>query len=345
MNGGISMKKIVTYLLLGIFTITLLSGCGNTANTNKQSSSDKDTNTKIVLKAAHVLSNTSHYHKGMEKLAELVKAKTNGQVEIQIYPNSILGSERDLIEGLQLGTVDIALVSTAPIGQFSPKMMLFDLPFIFRDSNHAWTVADGPIGDELFADLNKKGIMGLAYWENGFRHVFTKSKEIKTPEDFKGQKIRVMENPIHIATFKALDAIPSPLAWGELFTALQQGTVDGAENSLSVIYTSRFQEVCKNIALTGHFYGIAPLLMSKISYDKLSDEQKKAIKEAALEARDFQRQVAMEMEKDIISKLESEGVKVTEVDRSAFQEKCKKVYKEFESQIPAELINKVIETK
>lgn len=340
------MKKFVTYLLLLTFTIILFSGCGNTANTNKQSSSNKEnTNAKIVLKAAHVLSNTSHYQKGMEKFAELVKAKTNGQVEIQIYPNSILGSERDLIEGLQLGTVDIAMVSTAPIGQFSPKMMLFDLPFIFRDNKHAWAVADGPIGDELFADLSQKGIIGLAYWENGFRHVFTKSKAIKVPDDIKGLKIRVMENPVHIASFKALGTIPSPLAWGELFTALQQGTVDGAENSLSVIYTSRFQEVCKNVALTGHFYGIAPLLMSKISYDKLSEEQKKAIKEAALEARDYQRQVTVDMEKEIISKLESEGVKVTEVDRNAFQEKCKNVYKEFENQVPSEIVNKVLETK
>lgn len=326
------MRKSRTLLLVVSVLTLVLSVCqGGTAGP------------KIVLKAAHVLSNTSHYQVGMEKFSQLVGAKTNGQVEVQVFPNAILGSERDMIEGMQLGTLDIGLVSTAPIGQFSPKMMLFDLPFLFKDSAHAWKVADSWIGDELFAELKPIGIIGLAYWENGFRHVFTRTKEIKQPSDLQGLKIRTMENPIHVASFQALGAVPTPMAWGELFTALQQGTVDGAENSLVTIYTSRFQEVAKYVALTGHFYGIAPLLMSKKTYDKLPKEFREAIMEAAREARDFQRKTTVDMESDIISKLEKEGMKVIRVDRKAFREKCRGVYEKFKNQVPPELVTAVLE--
>jgi tripartite ATP-independent transporter DctP family solute receptor len=304
-----------------------------------------DPGKKTVVKFAHVLSNTSHYQLGAVKFAELVKAKTNGRLEVEVHANAILGGERDMIEGMQLGTMEIGIVSTAPVGQFSPRMMAFDLPFLFRDSAHAWKVADGPIGTEMFADLQKKGIVGLAYWENGFRHVFVKSREITKPSDIKGMKIRTMENPVHSASFKAMEAIPTPLAWGELYTALQQGTVDGAENALVTIYTSRFNEVAKYTALTGHFYGIAPLLMSKKVYDRLPDEFKKAISEAAIEGRDYQRKATQDLEKDVISKLTQAGMTVSQVDRKAFQEKCKVVYEQFKSQVPPETVKRILETK
>ncbi len=220
------MRRPAYVALAVIVAMLAVAGCGKSATPAKPEASPATPAApaqpaqKVVLKAAHVLANTSHYQIGMEKFASLVSAKTNGAVEIQISANGILGSERDMVEGMQMGTLDIGLASTAPIGQFSPSMMLFDLPFLFRDGNHAWKVADGPIGDKMFADLEKKGIVGLAYWENGFRHVFTRNKESKSPDDIKGLKIRTMENPVHVASFKAMGAVPTPMAWGEVFTGL-----------------------------------------------------------------------------------------------------------------------------
>jgi tripartite ATP-independent transporter DctP family solute receptor len=327
-------KKSLIILIVLLFIISI-AGCGKQQEV-------KETEKPIILKAAHVLSPTSHYEKGMQKFAELVEQKTEGKIKIEVYSGGVLGSERDMIESMQLGTLDIGLVSTAPLGGFLPKMMIFDLPFIFKDSEHAWSTADGPVGKEIFKELESQKIVGLAYWENGFRHLFTREVPVSKPKDLEGLKIRLMENVVHTTSYKVLGAIPVPMAWGELYTALQQGTVDGAENSIPVVYTSKFYEVCNNLTLTGHFYGIAPLLMSKATYDNLPEEYQKIIKDAAVEARDYQRNVTKQMEEDYIKKLKEVGMNIIKVDRSEFREKCKDVYTMFTDKIPEELINKVV---
>ena len=338
-------NKIVAIILgVSIFCIAF-TGCGandTIANSNTSNSASDDV---IVLKAAHVLSSTSHYEKGIQKFAEIVKEKSDGKIIIESYAGGVLGDERDMIEAMQLGSLDIGLVSTAPLGGFLPEMMVFDMPFIFRDKAHAWKVADGEIGTELFNMLEQQKLVGLAYWDNGFRHLFTTTKAVRSPADLKGLKIRVMENPIHTGTFKALGAIPVPMAWGELFTALQQNTVDGAENSIAVIYTSKFQEVAHYLSLTGHFYGAVPLLMSQSVYDGLTQEQQMIIKEAAIQARDYERQVTADMEAEYITALEEEGMEVIEVDRSKFSKECEPLYKESSSMIPQDTIDAVINTK
>ncbi|GAI05652.1 unnamed protein product, partial [marine sediment metagenome] len=187
---------------------------------------------------------TKPYAIAGEYFAELVKEKTNGEVEIQVFPSSQLGNQRDLIEGLIFGTLDLTLTSTAVLGNFLPKIAIFDLPFLFRDVKHAYKALDS-IGMEIGKELEPKGIKLLAFFENGVRHLTNNVRPVRAPEDMKGLKIRVMEQKIYIEMMKALGANPTPMAFGELFTALQQGTVDGQENPVSHIWTKRFFEVQK----------------------------------------------------------------------------------------------------
>jgi len=327
--------------ILGVSLALALAGCGG----GQKGTAAQNSGGQIVLKVGHPLTETSHFQKGLEKFADLVKEKSGGKVQVEIYANGLLGQDRDMIEGMQLGTLDMGLVASAPIAQFEPSFGLFDLPFLFRDYNHAYAVADGPIGQDLMKKLEAKGIVGLGIWDNGFRHVYTTKKEIKTPDDLKGLKIRVMQNPIHMETFKALGAIPTVMAYGEVYTALQQGTIDGAENSIPVIYSGRFQEVSKFVSKTGHFWGATPLLVSKKVWDGLPPEAQKAVMDAAKEAGVYERQVTQQMETDFTEKLKSEGVTVNDVDRTAFQTAAKSVYDKFNAQIPADLIQKVLDTK
>lgn len=333
--------KKVLVALVGVTLVATLAGCGGA----EKPAGNGDGQDKIVLKVGHPLTETSHFQVGLEKFAELVDEKSNGTVNIDIYANGLLGQDRDMIEGMQLGTLDMGLVASAPIAQFEPSFGLFDFPFLFRDLDHAYKVADGPIGQDLFQKLEAKGIVGLSFWDNGFRHVYTTEQEIRTPDDIKGLKIRVMQNPIHTETFKAMGTIPTVMAYGEVYTAMQQGTIDGAENSIPVIYSGRFQEVSKAVARTGHFWGATPLLISKKAWDNLPQEAQQVLMEAAEEAGAYQRQATQDMEADFVKKLEEEGVTVTDVDRAAFQELTKGVYDQFADQVPVELIQQVLDTK
>ncbi|SBW07769.1 Tripartite ATP-independent periplasmic transporter solute receptor, DctP family [uncultured delta proteobacterium] len=323
------MKRTLLLFLSLALTMILFTGTGLCAQK------------PITLKLAHVLAVNGHYEAGAKKFAEIVKEMSGGSIIVETYPGGVLGSERDMIEGMQLGTLDLGMVSSAPLGGFLPEMMLFDLPFIFRDRPHAWGIADGPIGTELLQRLEKKKIVGLAYWENGFRMIFS-TFPIKAPSDLKGRKIRVMENKVHMRAFEALGAIPTPMAYGELFTALQQKTIDGAENSIICLTTDKFQEVCGNLALTGHFWGVVPFLMSKTVHDKLTPEQRKIIKDAAIKARDWQRQYTVDNEGRYLEELKKFGMNITEVDRNAFREICAPIYKEFYGTIPQEMIEAVL---
>lgn len=318
------LKMLILFSLIAVLLLTLPAGAAR------------------KLKVGHVLAPTHPYQIGLEKFAELVAEKTDGEITVDAYHSSQLGSEREMIESLQFGVLDMTLVSTAPLSGFTKKFEVFDLPFIFQSREEAYAVLDGEVGDELLNSLESKNIVGLTYWENGFRHATNSKHEIKTPEDLKGLKIRLMKNPVHMASFKALGALPTPMSFGELFTAMQQGTVDGQENPLPIIDTSKFYEVQDYISLTGHFYAASPLLMSKVTWQSLSEAEQKAVREAAVEARDFERNLIIKMDKELIAKLKEKGMTVTEVDKSIFQEATLSVYKKFEDEIGKELLDKVL---
>ena len=207
----------------------------------------------VVLKLGHIAEPVHPYGQGAEKFAEIVAQKSGGEMEVRVFPSSQLGGQKDLIEGLIYGTVDLALVGTAVLGQFQPQISLFDLPFLFKDRKHAYKSLDS-VGMELGVPLESKGIKLLGYMENGIRHITNNVRPVKTPADMEGLKIRVMTNKIYIEMMKALGASPTPMAFGELYSAMQQGTVDGQENPSAHIWTKRFFEVQKYASLTAHAY-------------------------------------------------------------------------------------------
>lgn len=285
------------------------------------------------------------YAVGAGKFAELVWQRTGNRVKIEIYPSNQLGNERDMVEGLQLGTVDLVVSSTGPLGGFVPKIFVVDLPFLFRDKQHAYKVLDGPTGRELLEAFKPVGIKGLAFWENGFRHITNNARQIEKPEDLKGIKIRTMENKIHLATFKAFGASPTPMAWGEVYSALQQKTIDGQENPIAVIYTSKIYEVQKYLSLTGHFYSPAMLLMSAKAFDSLPGDIQKSMVDTAFECAQFERNFLGETEAAQLNELKAKGMQVATPDKKPFQDAAAPIYKEFESQFGKEMIEKILNTR
>ncbi|GAB1400993.1 TRAP transporter substrate-binding protein [Aminivibrio sp.] len=301
---------------------------------------------KIVVRVAHTIAPDSHYNKGLEHLGQLLSEASNGQMELQIFHSAQLGSERDAIEGVSMGTLEMTLISSAPLANFTNAFLVFDLPFIIQDRQKAYEYMDGPEGKKILDSVLSKGMVALGIWENGFRMLTNSKKPVAVPEDLNGLKIRLMENPIHVGTFKTLGAYPVPMPFGELFTALQQGTVDGQENPLIIISTSKFAEVQKYLSLTGHFYAPAILLINKDFWEKkLTDEQRKIFTEAELKARKWEREYSMENEKKLVESLKAQGMEVTEPDKAKFFEAVQPVYKEFEEKVGKEAIQKLIDAQ
>ena len=298
---------------------------------------------EFTLKLGHIADPQNPYAQGAVKFAELVKDKTGGAVEVQVFPSSQLGNQRDLIEGLTFGTVDMTLTSTAVLGNFLPEAAVFDLPFIFRDIPHAYKALDS-VGMDICKPLEKRGIKVLSMWENGVRHMTNNRNPIRKPEDMKGLKIRVMEQPIYIEMMKILGASPTPMAFGELFTAMQQGVVDGQENPAAHIFTSRFFEVQKYISLTAHTYSAEPLLVAMGVWSKLPENHRKAIQEAADEARDWQRDLCRQLENQYWDKIRESGKSEIndDVDKAAFMEATKPVWAMFEEKLGKHNIEAIV---
>ncbi|MBF7082766.1 TRAP transporter substrate-binding protein [Desulfallas sp. Bu1-1] len=323
------MKKFHVLALI-MALIFLVAGCGD-KDASKESADNASK--RVVLRVGNTTAPDSHYNKGLEQFKKKVEEYSNGEIEVQIFPSSQLGDERDLVEGVAMGTVEMALVSTGPLPNYSKDFMVFDLPFIITDREKAYQVMDGEIGQEILDTLKPKGIKALGFWENGFRNITNNEKPIVHPEDVKGMKIRTMENPIHQATFKTLGAIPTPMAWSEVFTALQQGTIDGQENPLPIIGTAKVYEVQKYISLTGHFYSPCVLMINNNLFESLSQTQKDAILKAEKEARAWQRNYSKELDEKLTKELKEKGITITEVDKTEWQNAVKPVYDQFKDQI------------
>ena len=336
------MKSKVIVLILVFF---VFSGLSVFATGSKESG---ESTKPISLKMGHVAPTTEPYHIAAEKFAELVKEKTNGMVEVVVFPNSQLGSSRDLIEGLQMGTVDATLTTAAVLANFIPTSQVIELPFMFRDRKHVYSVVDGPLADEIYKGAADQQLKVLNTWENGFRNITNNVRPILVPDDMSGIKIRVMENQMYIDMFKALGANPTPMARSELFTALQQKTVDAQENPMGQIYSSRFYEVQDYLTLTGHTYSPEVLVLSLKTWEKIPAVYQAALKEAADEARDFCRKMKEEKDIEFIEKVKQEGMEVTVLTPeqvAMFQEKMKPVWEKYYDVIGEDLIKKVYNQK
>ena len=302
----------------------------------------------MKLKLGHVAPTDEPYHKAAEKFAELVNKNTGGEVQVQIFPNSLLGGQRELLEGLQLGSVDITLTTAAVLSSFLPKTMVIELPFMFRDREHVYKVVDGPLAKEIYAGDEQKKMKIIDTWENGFRNITNNVRPIEKPEDMKGVKIRVMENKMYIEMFKALGASPTPMARGELFSGLQTKVIDGQENPLGQIYTSRFYEVQKYATLSGHTYSPEVVVFSLATWKKIPAKYQEEILKASAEAKKFNRDLSAKMDKEYVGKLKEKGMTVTALTAQQivpFQEKMMPVWDLFADKIGKDLIQKIKDTK
>ncbi|MDF2569975.1 MAG: tripartite ATP-independent periplasmic transporter solute receptor, DctP family [Sporomusa sp.] len=336
-----SKKWVVALCLITLMVSSLLTGCGKSDQKNANS------NEKIIIKAAHVTNTDFTYHIGLQAFAKSLSEKTNGQVEVQIFPNGQLGNdERQLVESLQLGNVTATVVNSSVVSNFSPKADVYNLPFIFRDLQHLYKVSDGEPGQIIAKDLESKGLKVLSWWNGAPRHVFNSKKSITTLDDLKGMKFRVMQSPVSIATFNSLGALATPMSGTEVYSGLQQGVIDGAENNLLFINSSKFYEVANNISLTGHFMEGCPLLMDLNFFNSQSPEIQKAILEAAVDGREAMRRYMEKQMEESRKALISKGVNINEVGNiEAFREAVKPVYKQMENKIGKDLIEKVQNTK
>ena len=301
---------------------------------------------QTILKIGYATTKESHYGVGSTAFCDEVEKNTQGRYKCQQFPSSALGGEREQIEAVQLGTQDLVNTSTGPIGNFVPEVKIVDIPFLFRDYDHARKVMDGPIGQDILTKFPSKGIIALGWTENGFRHMTNNKRDIVKPSDAAGLKMRTMENKVHMDGYRTFGILPTPMAFPELFGALQQGTVDGQENPIPVILSSKFAQVQKHLSLTGHVYSPALLLLSPKIWTKLSDADKKIFTEAAKKAGAAQRKKVNDDENSGIAQLEKDGMKVTKVvDGAAFREALKPAYVGYAKEFGAENIQKIADVR
>ncbi len=299
----------------------------------------------IDIKLAHVVNEQDSFHLAATKFKELTEKYTNGEVKVTIFPNAVLGDERTLLERMKMGIVDSAIITNGPFINFVPRFGAIDLPFLFRDPQHAYAVLDGPIGDQLFAEAEKQGWKGLAWAERGFRNLTNSKHAVNSPADMKGLKIRLMQNPIYVDSFKALGANAVPMAWTEALTALQQGTIDGQENPLNVIVSFKLYDSQKYMTITRHAYAPAPLIMSMKTWDKLKPAQKDAVMKAAKEAAQFERDFNNASEAQWMKDLTAKGMQIATPSLKPFLEAVKPVYAKYAAEYGQDFLDAILATK
>jgi len=301
---------------------------------------------QTVFKIGWVNTIDSHYGVGVTTFGDEIFKRTNGRYKLQYFPSGALGGEREMLEAVQLGTQDMIITSTGPVGNFVPETRIVDIPYLFRDYDHARKVLDGPIGQDILAKFPSKGLVAITWMENGFRHITNSKRPVKTPEDVKGLKIRTMENKVHMEAFKAMGALPTPMNMNELFTALQTGTVDGQENPIPVILTNKLYTVQKYVTLDSHVYSPAMIIINKDLWNKISDADKAAFKEAAKLALAANRKKVNDDEANGIEIMQKAGMEViNKVDSAAFQKAVASAYATYNKEFGEANIKKIMDVK
>ena len=310
------MKKILLLLaVMGVF----LGAC-------KQNKKTK------VLRLAHTLSTTHPVHRAMEVLGEKLKEKSAGKLQIQLYPSGQLGGERECLELLQIGSLDITKVSAAVLENFIPEYKIFSIPYLFKDKQHAFNTFDGEIGKEMLSKGTNFRLRGLTFYDAGSRNFYTKTKPIHSPTDLENLKIRVQKSNMAVAMVNNLGGAPTPISWGELYTALQQGVVDGAENNLPSFHTSKHYEVCKYFSLDEHTRVPDVLLIGIDTWNTLSSKEKNWLLEAASESTLVQRKFWEASEKEALRVIKEANVEIIEPDTKPFELKTSSIKNRFDNQ-------------
>lgn len=336
------MKKGMKVLLAGVLSATLFAvgGCGSSQTQGNAVVYTKEK--PLLIKFSHVTTADSPKGKASTKFAELIAEKTDGKVKVEVYPSSQLYGDKDELEALQAGNVHLIAPSATKLVGFNPAFQIVDLPFLFKNHDSVVKFWDGDLGKKLLNSLESKNLQGLAMWENGFK-VFTSNKPIAKPEDFKGQKFRTQAGKALEAQFKTLGAGAATIPFGETYTALQQGTVDGQENTWNNIDTQKYEEVQKNLLVSNHGRIDYIVLTNKKWYSGLPEDIKKAFDESMAEATTYERELAAKLDKDSEAKLRKSGkfqiIELTDAERDSFVKLMDSVYSEFEKTIGKEFID------
>ncbi len=313
------MPRHLIYLMLLLGNGTIFFSCQEFSRTKR-------------LKLAHGLDITHPVHQGMVFMAEKLAEKSDGQMQIDIYPSQQLGTERQCLELLQIGSLDITKVSGAVLENFAPKAKVLSLPYIFRSREHAYRVQDSPVGRELLLQSERYWLRGLAYFDAGQRSFYTKDRPVHRPEDLQGLKIRVQESITAMELVRQLGGSPTPISWGEIYTSLQQGVVDGAENNPPSFYTSRHYEVCKYYSLSEHTAVPDVLIIGTTTWNQLTPQQQEWLQAAADEAVVHQRQLWQAAEAEAFREVTKAGVEIIRPEKSSFAEKTKAILENYSDQ-------------
>lgn len=328
-------KKTLGLVVAAVVAASSLFGCGgdggsgSTGAAGTEGGGQAASGDKIELRMAQASAADGAIGQSMEEFAKLVSEKSGGRIEITVFHNGQLGTERDNVEACQLGNLDIAVVNNSVLANFIPWFSAFDLPYVIENTDHADKVFLGEIGDDMLKAMDDVGIKGLSVWESGFRNLTNSVREVNSLADVSGLRIRVMENAVHQALWGALGADAVPMNWSDAYTAMQQGAIDGQENPTTVIDKNNVVEVNKNLAVTEHVYSTVSIIMAPSVWNSLSADDQKILTDAMAEIEVSERKLSREMDTEAISTLESQGMKVTRPDKAEFIEATQKVRDEY----------------
>lgn len=346
------MKKVLTFVLACCMVLSLASCGSNTPSSSSGSSSagssaaSSDTGKAITIKVGHSLSEESAFQKACLEFKNEVEKETNGRITIEVYANAALGSESEMAEGLSMGTIDAALIGPSSVSKLYSKFEVFNLPYLFENTDHADAVLLGDIGKQ-FADeiYSTSGVKVLSFWESGFRYYTNNKKEVVNPEDMAGLLIRIPSSEVQAATLEALGASSTNMAIGEVYMACSNGTIDGEESPVDTIVSNNFNEVQKYMVLDGHVYGSMGFMMNGALFNSLSADDQKTLMDCAYNAGMFERQTRRDAEQDQIQSLIDSGMTVTtDVDKAAWRKAVQSVYDKYYDVFGKDLIESIENT-
>ena len=339
-------KKFVVFIAVLLMVSVALVGCGGgTQAPSNNQPAEKPVEVKTIRISNGINDNHPTFLACLE-FKRIVEEKTNGAIKVEVFHSGQLGDDKTAMEAIQLGTLEAVVTSTSPLVNFIPEYAIFDLPFLFANETIADKVLDGPFGDAMLAKLPSQGFVGLGWQENGFRQVTNSRRAIASLADVRNLKIRAMQNQVHLDAWRALGANPTPMAFTELFTAMQQGTVDGQENPIVTIDLSKYYEVQSHVTLSNHVYTPFVFLIGKDFYNNLTAEQQGILMEAATYARDWQRAKIREVTQSSLENLKANGMTVTELTpeaRAEFEAAVKPVIDAHSARIGEALVKQLFE--
>lgn len=332
------MRKRIVFIMLFLFGV-ILAACGDTdtetSGDNAEGNQDSTNEDAIELKIGHIAPPDHSYTKGIEVFKEKVEEASDGQVTFEEFGDGQLGGEREIIEQVQHGSLDLTVATAGVVGNFVPELSVLEMPFLFDDVDHVYKALDSDIGDELMEKIEEQGFKALGIWENGMRHVLNNKQAIHSPEDMAGLKMRTVENELYLETYKALGSDPTPVAFPEVYTSLEQGVIDGQDSSYGVMVTTKQYEVQNHLTENKLYYAAAPIFMNEDSFNALPEDIQDIIVEAAAEVTDIQREINQDMEKEQKQFLIDEGIEIvepTDEEMQAFREAVEPVYDKLSDQ-------------